>query len=84
MISKEGYLAGRAELTKILEVIEWGYPDHELFPELAQDIFLGFDHEGNFGWIRVTTNTHPEIYYSFLGESFEEAMAAALLLVERD
>lgn len=83
MMTKEEYLAARAELTKILHVIEWGDPGDELFPEMAQNIFYGFDDDGNLGWIRVTTNTHPEIYCDFLGESFEEAMAAALILIDR-
>lgn len=82
-MTQEVYLKARAEITKILPVIEWGDPSIENFWELAQDVICGYMPDGRFGWIRVTTNTHPTLNFEFLGASFEDALAAAQAIVDQ-
>jgi len=78
-MSQQGYLEGRRLLTEKLPVIEWG-GENEKFSELAQNIYLGYHPDGRYGWVRVTTDSHPTLVFEFLGASFDEAMATAQVI----
>lgn len=81
-MSKQGYVEGRRLLLEFLPVIEWG-GENEKFYGIAQDVFLGYNPEGNYGWIRVTTDSHPTLTFEFLGASFDEALAMAKTIAEQ-